>query len=58
MYEVFMEVLEKHGGKAPNKKLLEALGWSKEEYDNVRARLLEHKLIKLGRGRGGSVIKL
>jgi type I restriction enzyme M protein len=51
----FLTTLEGLGGSAGNGSLLAELGWQDGTYQNVRAELLEEGVIKLGRGRGGSV---
>lgn len=53
--QVFIVALEKLGGKATNKALKEALGWNMAEYIVVKRELAEKGVIKLGRGRGGTV---
>jgi type I restriction enzyme M protein len=47
--------LEELGGSVGNGRLLAELGWQDGIYENVRAKLLAEGLIKMGRGRGGSV---
>jgi type I restriction enzyme M protein len=51
----FLAKLNELGGSGGNGRLLAELGWQDGTYENVRAELLEVGLIKLGRGRGGSV---
>lgn len=56
MLEKFIEVLTSFGGKATNKAMLEALGWEKNEYLNLRSAMVADGQIKLAKGRGGSVV--
>ena len=43
------------GGSAGNGRLRDALGWAETTYDRVKQELVEEGLLKIGRGRGGSV---
>jgi type I restriction enzyme M protein len=56
MYEKFLEILQNLGGRSSNRVMMEITGWEKNEYLSVRDALVADKKIKLGRGRGGSVI--
>jgi hypothetical protein len=56
MLEKFIALLTSFGGKATNKGMLEALGWEKDEYLNLRAAMVADGVIKLAKGRGGSVV--
>ena len=51
----FLDVLTEMGGSAGNLRLLEALGWQDETYEQVKAELIVDGEIVTGRGRGGSV---
>lgn len=55
MYEKVIELLTAAGGKTTNKALLAELGWSKDEYLAIREALVKDGVVKLARGRGGSV---
>lgn len=50
-----LTTLAKLGGSAGNGRLCDALGWSETTYDRVKVELVEEGLLKVGRGRGGSV---
>lgn len=56
MLEKFIEVLTSFGGKATNKAMLEALGWEKDEYLTLREAMVQDGLLKIAKGRGGSVV--
>jgi len=56
MFEKFVEVLTELGGKATNKAMLSKLEWTKEEYLNVRSGLVQDGVVKVAKGRGGSVV--
>lgn len=56
MYEDFLDKLREHGGRATNKAMVEALGWDRGDYMAIRQTLLDRGLVKLNRGRGGSVV--
>lgn len=43
------------GGSSGNGRLRDLLGWAEPDYERVKAAQLASGLIKLGRGRGGSV---
>ncbi len=63
MKQAFIDNLLALGGKATNKTMLESLQqlnpvWDRTTYLATRAELLAEGQIKLGRGRGGTVIKL
>jgi len=51
----FIETLTELGGRAGNKRLLEALGWAEGTYWNIHGALIDAGVITAGRGRGGSV---
>lgn len=51
----FLATLGDLGGSAGNGRLRDALGWIEATYDNVKEELVSEGLVKLGRGRGGSV---
>lgn len=51
----FLSVLAELGGSSGNMRLREALDWSEESYDDVKASLIKDGRIVPGRGRGGSV---
>jgi len=60
MKQHLIETLTRLGGKATNKKLLELLmsaegAWDRTTYLQLRAELIAEGVIKLGRGRGGTV---
>ena len=50
-----LQILKELGGSSGNQSLRDALGWSNERYDIVKARLIENGMLVPGRGRGGSV---
>lgn len=56
MYEKFIEALTEAGGKATNKALFASLNWSLDEYLAIREALIKDGVVKLARGRGGSVV--
>lgn len=54
--EEFLLVLNtEFNGSTSNRKLLAALGWEREFYFTVRASLVADGVVKVGRGRGGTV---
>lgn len=53
--EAFMSVLNNMSGHATNKVMRRELACEAGEYQMARAELLKAGLIKLGRGRGGTV---
>lgn len=55
LIETFVDMLKKEGGQAGNGKLRLNLGWSDEDYAWVRDHLIETGVVRIGRGRGGSV---
>lgn len=56
MYEEFLEVLRAFGGRSTNKAMVEKLKWDRGDYDAIRKTLLDRGVVKLSRGRGGSVV--
>lgn len=56
MREEFIATLTtQFNGQASNRLLLAALQWEKEFYLRIRQELVGEGVIKLGRGRGGTV---
>ena len=51
----FLAVLREAKGKSGNISLREKLGWPEDRYGAVQKALIDSKLIKSGRGKGGSV---
>lgn len=56
MYEDFLDALRSFDGRATNKAMVEKLGWDKGDYSAIRQTLLDRGVVKLSRGRGGSVL--
>jgi len=54
--DTFLETLNiAFNGTTSNRKLMDALGWEREFYFQVRSALVADGLVKVGRGRGGTV---
>lgn len=53
--QAFLDTLGKLEGRTTNNRLVEALGWRKEQYYNVRNALLDAGRIRKARGRGGVI---
>ncbi|MDR0479160.1 MAG: type I restriction-modification system subunit M [Burkholderiaceae bacterium] len=51
----FIATLTSLGGNTGNQRLLEALGWPEDMYQQVKQQLVDAGQIRTGRGRGGSV---
>jgi len=56
LIERFIATLVVLGGNAGNQRLLEALGWKESTYQRIKQQLIEDGRVRLGRGRGGSVV--
>jgi hypothetical protein len=56
--EFFLKNLRELGGSAGNKILRAKLHWRQDKYLRVRKVLIEERLVKIGRGPGGSVYLL
>ena len=52
----FISSLKQLNGSAGNKRLQSVLGWSDSEYEAVRNDLVRRNVVRIGRGRGGTVI--
>src|SRR5436309_1020465 len=50
-----LSFVPKDGTSIGNGNLLAKLGWDLDQYQKIRAELVEDKILQLGRGRGGSV---
>lgn len=55
---VFLTTLRQEGKPMGNLTLRERLGWSESAYEATRTMLISEGKVKIGRGRGGSVILL
>lgn len=56
MKETFVNTLtSQFNGSTSNRLLLAALQWEKQFYNTVKTELVKDGLVKLGRGRGGTV---
>jgi len=53
--DAFVSMLKKEGGQLGNGRLRTILGWSEEDYGWVRDAMVERGVVRIGRGRGGSV---
>lgn len=55
LVQEFLQTLQQLDGRAGNQKLREHLGWDEAVYDRVKAALVDREVVRLGRGRGGTV---
>lgn len=55
-FDSFISSLKKHNGSVGNGKLQATLGWSDVHYTSVRSALVAKGMVRIGRGRGGTVI--
>jgi hypothetical protein len=53
-----LTLLPEDGTPVGNKRLREQLGWDPTHYFDVRDRLVERKILSIGRGRGGSAYRV
>ncbi len=56
--ETLLTLVPEDGTPVGNKSLRERLAWEPDYYFEVRDRLVERKILSIGRGRGGSVYRL
>lgn len=53
--QFMLELRDTFHGKTSNRKLMDALGWEREFYLEIRRQLMNDGLVTVGRGRGGTV---